>query len=383
MRGYFDANATTPMVPEAREEWLRVSSHHWHNPSGLYPEAVAAREFLEGLREELGGWLGCSPRRIVFTSGATEANHAVMAHAALGKEKVVISAVEHPSVTAGAARFIDRQRLREVGVTPGGVLDLVRLEEVLDREKVGWVSLMAANNESGVVQPWREVADRCRERGVRFHCDASQWIGKRSAEGFAVCDFVTASAHKFGGPTGTGFLVVPEGTSFCAQAGGPQERGLRGGTESLPAIAAMVAALKAAPAGDGGNGRNHFEKDLVECLPGVRLLGAEEARLDNTSMIVLPRHKNLRWLTRLGKRGFAVSTGSACSAGQGDPSRVMQAMGCSFEEMGRVLRISALPGATAEDWESLLDALLEVRDELDRRGAGNPSGIRKISLENL
>jgi cysteine desulfurase len=145
----------------------------------------------------------------------------------------------------------------------------------------------------------------------------------------------------------------------------------------------MMAALMDRKDMPSGIFRNQFEADLVECLPGVKLLGAQVPRLANTSMFVLPEHKNLRWLTRLGRRGFAVSTGSACSAGKGDPSRVMQAMGCSFEEMGRVLRISSLPDAGAEEWESFLDALLEVRDELGRGSSSSSAGIPKISLADF
>ena len=383
MTAYFDANATTPMLPEAREEWLQVSGHYWCNPSGLYPEAGKARELLEGFREELAEMLGCPAKRVVFTAGATEANNAVIAHAARGGGRVAVSAIEHASVSESAQHLIGRECLIEIGVTRGGVVDLAGLQAVLSGKALELVSIMAANNETGVLQPWRDAASLCRERGVAFHCDAAQWIGKQGLTGFQQCDFVTASAHKFGGPPGVGFLLVPEEGQFRGQVGGPQERGARGGTENLPAIAAMLTALRQAPAGISGAARDRFEKDLLDCLPGVRLLGAEESRLGNTSMLVLPAHKNLRWLTRLGSRGVAVSTGSACSAGKGDPSRVMQAMGCSFEEMGRVLRVSALPSASREDWETLLDALLEVRDELAQTGGGEVSGVRKISLENL
>jgi cysteine desulfurase len=230
-------------------------------------------------------------------------------------------------------------------VTPEGVFEQDVFSTVVRSGQAGFVSLMAANNETGVWQPWQEVARICREERIPFHCDASQWIGKESLEGLASCDFVTASAHKFGGPPGVGFLLIPEGSGFQGSVVGPQERGHRGGTENLPAIAAMVAALQDCRSSVSGEFRDQFEADLVACLPGVRLLGAGARRLGNTSMFVLPEHKNLRWLTRLGKRGFAVSTGSACSAGKGNPSRVMQAMGCGFEEMGRVLRISSLPDA--------------------------------------
>ena len=380
---YFDANATTPLCEAARMAWLEASREHWHNASSLYPEAVAAKEFLEGLREELAGMLGCEAGRVIFNSGATESNNAVLQWAASLGKPVMVSALEHPAVGEAAEKLIEPGKLLMVASTPEGVMDLEAFERVFEQTHPGLVSVMAANNETGVLQPWREVAARCRERGIPFHCDAAQWIGKMPLEGLSECDFVTASAHKFGGPKGVGFLLIPEGSDFRAQIGGPQERGFRGGTENLPAIAAMVAALKSAGPMISGKDRDRFEEDLVDCLQGTRLLGAGVPRLGNTSMFVLPEHKNLRWLTRLGRRGVAVSTGSACSAGKGDPSRVMQAMGCGFEEMGRVLRVSSLPDAAAEDWEALLDALLEVRDELGSGERTSAGGIRKISLEDF
>ena len=363
--------------------WVSASQEHWHNASSLYPGAVAAKEFLEGLREELAGMLGCEAGRVVFNSGATESNHAVLMWAAKLGKPVLVGAVEHPSVAEAAEQLIEPGRLMTVGVTGEGVVCLEEFDRSFEERAPGLVSLMAANNETGVLQPWREVLMRCHERGIPFHCDAAQWIGKMPLAGLSGCDFVTASAHKFGGPKGVGFLLIPKGSDFRSQIGGPQERGVRGGTENLAAIAAMVAALKAAGTEDSGEHRDRFEVDLLECLEGTRLLGAGAPRLGNTSMFVLPEHKNLRWLTRLGRRGVAVSTGSACRAGKGDPSRVMQAMGGGFEEMGRVLRVSSLPDATAEDWEALLDALLEVRDELGSGRRTSAKGIRKISLEDF
>jgi len=383
---YFDANATTPLSREAADAWLEVSKSHWHNPSSLYPKAAEAKQLLEDLREELADLLDCDAQRVVFTSGATEANNAVLGHAARlldgSDSRLALSAIEHPCVVDTCERLFARRSLLQIGVTEDGVFDQSAFESVLAENLVGFVSVMAANNETGVLQPWPELAEACRGRGIPFHCDAAQWIGKLPLADLHHCDFLTASAHKFGGPPGVGFLLIPSGSSFHGQTGGPQERGHRGGTENLPGIAAMVAALNALGPLQTGENRDQFERDLGECLDGVRILGATAPRLGNTSMFILPEHKNLRWLTRLGNRGIAVSTGSACSAGKGDPSRVMQAMGCSFAEMGKVLRVSSLPDASAEDWEALLDGLLEVRDEL---GAPNHSakGIPKISLENL
>ena len=228
---------------------------------------------------------------------------------------------------------------------------------------------MAANNETGEIFPWREISMMCRERGITFHTDAAQWIGKMPIDGLGECGFVTGSAHKFGGGKGVGFVLLPEGEEgFHGAVGGPQENGFRGGTENLPGIAAMVAALKTDRSGTP-DGRDLFESRLVANAIvanaiGARIIGSDSPRLWNTSMFLLPHSRNLKWLTRLSARGFSVSTGSACSAGQGNPSRVMAAAGLDFDEMGRVIRASGGWETTPEDWSGLAHAIAEVDEEL-------------------
>ncbi|MCB1235949.1 MAG: aminotransferase class V-fold PLP-dependent enzyme, partial [Verrucomicrobiae bacterium] len=235
---------------------------------------------------------------------------------------------------------------------------------------------MAANNETGVLQPWREIGALCRARGVPFHCDAAQWIGKMPAADLGgACDFLTGCAHKFGGPKGTGFLLAPSrgAENFRAAAGGPQENRMRAGTEDLPGILALLAALDdkddadLAAAAEGRTAdRAGFERAVLQALPGAKLVAPDAERLWNTVMLVMPpAHSNLKWLTRLSRLGFAVSTGSACSAGQGNPSHTMAAMGLAPEEMSRVLRVSGGWGTTAADWLALAAALAEVAAELD------------------
>jgi cysteine desulfurase len=252
-----------------------------------------------------------------------------------------------------------------VEVSDDGVVLLESVRIDLEAGRVALVSVMAANNETGAVQPWEEVADLCAAAGVPFHCDAVQWFGKAGAAGFGRCTFVSGSAHKFGGPKGTGFLLVPEGDAggFTAQAGGPQESGRRAGTEDVAGAVAMVAALEAARPGTP-EGRDGFERDLLRLVPGTRVLCAGARRLWNTSMVLLPGHKNLKWLTRLDRRGFQVSTGSACSAGRENPSEVMEAIGLGHDEMGRVLRASGGAETTAGDWQGLAAACAEVWQEL-------------------
>ncbi|MDF1862707.1 MAG: aminotransferase class V-fold PLP-dependent enzyme [Verrucomicrobiales bacterium] len=369
---YFDYNATTPMSATAREIWNEASEQLWHNPSSLYREAGYAKQRLDDAREDLADLLGVdAPERVVFTSGATEANNAIVRYFSRSKRgKLAFSAIEHPCVEASVSEFCETGGTFEIPVDPGsGVVDLDALESGLRSGGLSAVSIMAANNETGVLQPWREVAALCREQEIPFHSDAAQWIGKMPLEGLGECDWITGSGHKFGGGKGVGFLMMPEegGEDFHAAVGGPQEEGRRAGTENLPAILAMVGALEEMSGLDFGKeraeGRDRFEARVKEEL-GIQIIGESAPRLWNTSMILLPREKNLKWLTRLSGLGFAVSTGSACSAGKGNPSRVMAAMGLDFDEMGRVLRLSGGWESTPENWDALAGALVSVGAEL-------------------
>ncbi len=377
---YFDYNATAPITVAARDAWLEAAERHWHNPSSLYREAGAAKRLLEDAREAVAERLGAEPERVIFTSGATEANNAVMAFAArsMPGAGAWISAMEHPSVREPARREFGTEAVAALPVLPEtGAVDLAFLDrKIAETEKPALVSVMAANNETGCLQPWAEVAARCREAGIAFHCDAAQWIGKRPAAGMAErADFVTGCAHKFGGPKGVGFLLVPDALveEFRFLVGGPQENRLRAGTEDLPGILGMLAAwddksddVLAAGEAERRALRDAFETALVERLPGTRIVAPGAERLWNTIMFVVPRHPNLKWLTRLSAAGFAVSTGSACSAGRGNPSHVMEAMGLDYEEMGRVIRASGGWDTTASDWKALLEALVRIGDDLDR-----------------
>ncbi|HEY1083545.1 MAG TPA: cysteine desulfurase family protein [Prosthecobacter sp.] len=381
MPAYFDHNATTPLSAPAQEAWLKASRQHWHNPSSLYREAGLASQALEAAREELADALGAEAGRIVFTSGATESNNTLFAGLArcLPPDAVVaISAIEHPSVRESARAWLGRGRVVEIPVDAEGVVQPEVLQNIVQRHSPALVSIMAANNESGVLQPWPELLKLCRQGGTRFHTDAAQWLGKLPAASLGTCDYVTGSAHKFGGPKGTGFLLLAdEEESFPLLHGGPQEHSRRAGTENYPAIAAMVAALRAseeklaAAAGQQSALRNAFEQQMKAAFPGLRVISEKASRLANTSLLVMPRHENLKWLTRLTRRGFAISTGSACSSGKEGSSVVVQALGTNWEELKRVVRISSGPETGPQDWADLATAFEEVGQELD--AGGRPS----------
>ena len=372
---YYDHNATTPLHPAAREAWLAANETLIGNPSSPHRVGARADAALSAARQKLAAILGCDALDIVWTSGATESNNAVLTHAArtlASDAEIWVSAIEHPSVLAPARHHFG-ERLRLMPVTRAGVLDLDWLETELKKRRPGLVALMAANNETGALQPWSEALALCRSRGVTFFCDAVQWIGKLPSRGLGACDFISGSAHKFGGPKGVGFLKCPaKGRVEPLLLGGPQEEGRRAGTENVPGVLAMLAALEAREAAMTAmapleNRRSDFERTLLAALPSVEIVGATVPRLWNTVMALMPEADcQQRWVVKLDKAGIAVSTGSACASGKEAPSHVLGAMGYSPAEAARALRFSSSPETSASDWDGLLGALKRVAADVTK-----------------
>jgi cysteine desulfurase len=382
MSAYFDYNATTPLNPAAREAWLKASEKHWHNPSSLYREAGMTSQVLESARERLADLLGAEPERVIFTSGATESNNTLFAGLSRCLPPdgcVAISTIEHPCIREAARVWLGRGRVIEIPVDTQGVVQPATLKQILEVEKPALVSIMAANNESGVIQPWQEHLQLCRSQGVRFHTDAAQWIGKLESTAFGSCDYVTGSAHKFGGSKGVGFLIAADADeAFPLLHGGPQEQSRRAGTENYPGIEAMVAALESLTprltevAVNQAAMRDRFIQEMQVRFAGLRVIGELAPRLWNTVLMVMPQHDNLKWLTRLTRLGFAISTGSACSTGKEGSSVVVQALGASWEELRRVVRVSGGWQTTEQEWQDLAAAFVAAGQTLD---AGGRPGI--------
>ena len=201
---YFDHNATTPLLPEARQAWLEACELFPGNPSSPHRLGARADNVLNEAREKLASILGCHAAEIVFTSGATESNNTVLHHCARtapANGRVWVSAIEHPCVIE-PGRFHFGDRVRSIPATRDGVIELDWIERELKRERPALVVVMAANNETGAIQPWREAQQLCNARGVPFFCDAVQWIGKLPSRELGTCNWVSGSAHKFGGPRG-------------------------------------------------------------------------------------------------------------------------------------------------------------------------------------
>ncbi len=232
---------------------------------------------------------------------------------------------------------------------------------------------MAANNETGVIQPWREVLAMCRQYRVPFFCDAVQWLGKMPAQGLGECDYLSGAAHKFGGPRGIGFLKVPHRSHLTPLLhGGKQEGGRRAGTENVATLVAMLAALaireKQMSRGEHilrGIWRDHFERQFLRLAPDAVIVGAGQPRLWNTVSVLMPEgDRKHQWVIRLDKAGFAVSTGSACTTGKEEPSHVLAAMGFKSAQAIRAVRFSAGWETTESDWDALLKGLVRVHAEM-------------------
>ena len=384
---YFDHNATSPLHPVAREAWLEASTQAWHNPGGLYRSGARAHALLEEARERLADLLHCRPDQVVFTSGATESANAVirmMAAGASASDRIAVSPTEHPAVLDAANAFWGG-RIIGLQVDRAGRVDEEHLRAVVRTDRPRLTCVMAANNETGVLAAVERVAAVCREAASPLLCDATQWFGRMLPDRLRDGDFLVGGAHKFGGPRGVGFLRLAAGRGIGGWLhGGGQEGGRRAGTENLPSILSMVAVLEHLTTHElQGSGsreviRRTFEAELKASIPSIRIVGEEADRLWNTVSVILPAGENSRWVARLDRLGFEVSTGSACATGAEAPSHVLGALGLEPTEARRVIRISSGWSTKPEDWEALRAALAGLVAE-----EGNSPVVRIIDPGSL
>jgi cysteine desulfurase len=351
---YLDYNATTPVRPAvaaAMAEALAAVG----NPSSVHGFGRAARARLETAREQVAALVGSRPAQVVFTSGGTEANN--LALTGTGRARVLVSAIEHDSVLKATAA-------EPVPVERSGVVDLAALERMLvAKAEPALMSIMAANNETGVIQPVADAAHIAHEHNALFHCDAVQAAGKMTIDFAALgVDLMTLSAHKLGGPAGVGALIVADHVHLAArQRGGGQERGRRAGTENLPGIvgfglAAEIAAAELGAAAKVAELRDDLERRAVSAVPDAILFGRDAARLSNTSCLALPGVSSELQVMALDLAGVAVSAGSACSSGKVQPSHVLRAMGADAATAGSAIRVSLGWRSSAEDVDRFLEA---------------------------
>jgi cysteine desulfurase len=348
---YLDNNATTQLDPAVIEEMLPFLTKYYGNPSSGYGFAATARKAINLARERLAVLLGCEPVEIVFTSGGTESNNAAI-NSALQFEprgkRVVTSAVEHSAVLRPCQDLAKRgYDVTFLGVDGHGNLDVAELETAI-RPGTALVSIMWANNETGVIFPVEKIAEICRQKGVLFHTDAVQAAGKMPMRLHdTAINFLSLSAHKFHGPKGVGALYVSRQTRFSPLiAGGGQENERRGGTENVASIVGLgkAADLALEYLGEGKcnirSMRDRFEKSMLEAVSGASINGAGAARLPNTSSLSFEGIESASALLLLDRQGICCSAGSACRTGSQEASHVLRAMNPISDGARRSLRFS-------------------------------------------
>jgi cysteine desulfurase len=359
-RVYLDHNAASPLRAEARAavvEALAVGA----NPSSVHAPGRAARALIEQARAHVAALAGVAPETVVFTSGATEANNLALKGVAV--ERWIVSDVEHASVLEAAT---DSER---IPVDADGVVDLAALERALagDRRPT-LISVMAANNETGVIQPIADVARVAHATGALVHCDAAQAPGRMALETIAAAaDLVSLSSAKIGGPMGAGALIARESVALAPLlTGGGQERRLRAGTENLLGIAGFGAAteraridLAAAPRVAAL--RDRLEAEALSLAPEAVVIGAGARRLPNTSALALPGIPAESQIMALDLAGIAVGAGAACSSGKIARSHVLMAMNLPDELAAATIRVSLAPSTSEADIAAFLAAWIDLR----------------------
>ena len=380
---YLDNNATTQLDPAVIEEMLPFLTKYYGNPSSGYGFAAMARKAINLARERLAAFLGCQPTEIVFTSGGTESNNAVINSALqldVRGKRVVTSSVEHSAVLRPCQDLAKRGcDVTFLGVDRHSNLDVTELEAAI-RPETALVSIMWANNETGVVFPIEKIAEICREKRVLFHTDAVQATGKipiRLRD--SPINFLSLSAHKVHGPKGVGALYVSRGTRFSPLiAGGGQENGCRGGTENVASIVglgkAAEVALKYLAEGKYNvrSMRDRFEKSVLEAVHGASVNGAGAARLPNTSSLSFEGVESSAALLLLDRQGICCSAGSACRTGSQEASHVLRAMNPSSDGARRSLRFSFGRFNTDAQIDRAIEVVPKVIDKLRQSAAPAP-----------
>jgi cysteine desulfurase len=368
---YLDHNATTVTRPEAVSAITSVLADVG-NPSSVHGPGRAARMVLEKARAQVAALVNAETTDVIFTSGGTEANN--LALEGSGRTRRLVSAVEHPSVLAGGGEVLP--------VDHNGIIDLDRLEERLLADNTpALVSVMLANNETGVITPVEDVVAIAHRHGALVHCDAIQAAGKIAVDVVALgVDMLTISGHKIGGPAGAGAVIVPgmgvdlEGMQF----GGGQERGYRVGTENLSGIAGLGAAATAAHAGLEDFARLADLRDAIEqgvknIEPAATIMGEDVQRLPNTTFLTMPGVDSQTQVMAFDLAGVGISAGSACSSGKTKASGVLMAMKMSEEVANSAVRVSLGWSSTQHDVTAFLNAWRALYERQEKKEFSAPA----------
>jgi cysteine desulfurase len=388
---YLDYNATTPVDPRVLEAMLPYLRGDFGNPSSIHSFGMRGKGALDRAREQVAGLIGASPREIFFTSGGSESNNFAIKGAAYGlSEKgnhLVTTAVEHASVLE-TFRFLERDgfRVTYLGVDGSGLIDFDELSDSISDDTI-LVSCIFANNETGTIMPVDEVARIVREKGALFHTDAVQAAGKIDIDMNGIpADLLTISAHKFYGPKGAGALYVRDGINKRIPLrplihGGGQERGMRSGTENVPAVAGMGIAAQIALREMGedelriGPLRDRLWERLSAEIEGIKLNGDMDKILWNTLNIFIDGVNGDTLSMSLDLEGVAVSTGSACSEGKVDPSHVLTAMGLTRAEASSSVRLSLGRFTSAQEIDTAAEIISRAVERIRKTRGRNSAAI--------
>lgn len=372
---YLDHNATTPVLPEIFEAMRPYFCEDWGNPSSTYRFGSKIKSVVENARDQVATLIGANARELVFTSCATESNNTAI-HAALHanptRRHVITSMVEHSSVLNYCAALVNQGvRITYLPVDRDGLLKIADLEAAIT-DDTAIVSLMWANNETGVVFPVEKIAHACKARGVLFHCDAVQAVGKLPIDVRALpVDYLSITGHKLNAPKGMGALYIRRKSPFTPMIyGGHQERGLRGGTENVPLIVgfgkAATIAQKHLPAYEQKVRplRDALESEILKTISNTELNGHPEQRLANTTNITFHGIDSEALLLLLDKEGICASSGSACLADSDEPSHVVKAMKPESSASRQMVRFSLGSVNTSTQIKQAIAAVKTVIDRL-------------------
>ena len=371
MKVYLDNNATTPITPEVNEALKPYLTDYYANPSSLHKSGQLVRRHVEEARENIARFLGVRGREIIFTSGGTESNNTAIRSALKSfplKKKIVTTQVEHSSVKNLCDTLVkEGYQVHSVGVSKNGSLNWSDFINALDANVVV-VSIMWANNETGILFPIREIGEELKSRNILFHVDAVQAVGKIPVRLNEIhVDYLSFSAHKIHGPKGIGGLYVREGSAFQPLiVGGRQERDRRAGTENVAGIIGFERALELARSTDSqkiSNLRDYFETELTKQISDSFVNGKNEPRIPNTTNITIPGIEAESFLIRLSASGVEASSGSACLTGALEPSHVLMAMGHTEELASSSLRFSLSRFTTADQIDYALTVIPKLVDE--------------------
>jgi len=372
-RVYLDHAATTPVDPEVAEAMARVLRETHGNPSSIYAEGRAARAALDRARDEVAAAINAEPSEIVFTSGGTEADNLALRGALKARrderDGLITTAIEHHAIldTARDLEQYAHVRLTVVGVDRHGVVDPAGIREAIDG-RTSLVSVMHANNEIGTIEPIAEVGAICRDRGVTFHSDAVQTVGALDVDVRKIpVDLLSINAHKFYGPKGVGALYVRRGTRLATmQTGGGQEKGRRTGTENVAGIVGLGVAMRIARERRATESprqarlRDRLISGVRARVPGAVLNGHPTDRLPNNASFCIPGTEGESLIVACDLEGFAVSSGSACTSGETEPSQVLLALGLDRELAKGSLRVTVGRSTSEADVDAFVGALEHV-----------------------